>query len=268
MRIESHKINTSKIRFQAGLTPQICREARLANIEVLEKQFLESGIKCHFKNDKPVAVAMTHAINLCQEAFKLFSLPFHYLPPSITVFDKNELINPDDYNSFGFCAWDNLNVLKDNEQCDFGAIFINTFHHNGFIEFFDRQAENQFKNNMSSSAHFLSHFLHEIFHNIHLNLLIEKYGIDSLMNDIDLSTGLLKIDTLIRKIPNGLDKIKIAMSLGNYATKSYAELFSETMAKLLTDSLKPNSLEYNSNPMDKLKYYPKCVQNFIKETVE
>lgn len=262
MQVKNNTYN-SNTNFYAGLNPKIRSEINNVNIKVLEKDFLDLGIKCNFKNDKPVAGAMVTAINICQEAFKRFSLPFNYLPPSIEVYSKNELVNEEHNKYFGFCAWGNFPIIKDKELSDLGGIYINACPHNNDIAYYDKLAERDYEKGIISSNHFIGRFLHELFHNIHLNIIIDRFGANSCFDE---KNG--KVNEILEKNMSIQDRILSTLFVGKYSSKSYLELFSEMLTKMVTDSLDYHSLELTNNPMDNLKKFPKPLQKFIKKELE
>lgn len=263
MQVNFYKQDNQYLNFKAGLTQPMIRAIRELNIKEQEAALLRQGIKANFKNDKPVAGAMIYAINLCQEAFRQYGLPLYYLPPSIRVVNKEELTDAKDSENFGFCTWCNEPVVKNEGVSDLGAIYINEFPHEGNIEYFDKLTEKHYLEKQSSTNHFLGKFLHELLHNVHLNLILNKYGGAVLLGD-----NSNKMEELLKDNIPILTKFQIYRHLGKYACKSYAELFSETMSKMITDSLKKDSLELNTNPMEQLKKYPASIQNFIKTVIE
>ena len=207
---------------------------------------------------------MTLAINICQEAYQRYSLPFHYLPPSISVCDKKDFINPDDGSCFGFCTWGKIPVLKKQEESELGSIYINSFPHDNDISFFDKIADRDFRNKRLSTNHFIGRFLHELFHNIHLNLLIDKYGLDACYDED--GNGILK-NTLQNNM-SIRDKFTAVCSIGQYASKSYLELFAEILTKITTESLDTENLRLKNNPMDNLVKLPTSLKKFIKKELE
>lgn len=250
--------------FKAGLTSKIRNDINNVNIKELEATFAKYGVICDFKNNKPIAGGIACAVNVCQEAYSRFGLPFHFLPPTINIFNTDELIDKKDSDCFGFCTWGKIPVLKNQPESDLGSIYINGKDKFNDIKYFDELSDKEFADKRLCTNHFLGRFLHEIFHNIHLNLLINKHGLDFCYDEN--GDGILK-DKLMQKV-SVKDQITAIMSIGRYASKSYLELFSEILAKIVTESLDSETLELKNNPMDNLKNIPASLSKFIKKELE
>ena len=249
--------NTSPKAFRGGLTPQIANEIKNLNPKLLEKEFAKYGVICDFKNSKTIAGGINYAVNLCQEAFEKYNLPFNILPPTIKVLEKKSLVSPEDAKYFGLCTWSNMQIEKNDGYSKLGSIYINQLPVDD-IKIFDKDADSLFQKRILSTDHFLGRFLHELIHNIHLNLLIAK---SNLTDNFDLEKH---VDFLTNEDLPLLNKLMVKTRIGEYASTSHAELFPEVIVKMVTDSLKENSLELKNNPLDKLKDYPKTIQKFVE----
>ena len=80
--------------------------------------------------------------------------------------------------------------------------------------------------------------------------------------------GLKRINFLIHDEITNSEKKQIEKSLGQYAYKTRMELFSESMVKLMTDVIAPDTMSLKQNPLDNLKKMPKFIQKFIKQEIE
>lgn len=274
MRI-SNDINKHAV-FKAGLTPQIRREISKLDTKALEREFAEANVDCFLKENKSIGGILAICINLLEDAYKKYSLPFMYLPPSIYVYDTPELIQtePNDETYTGFCITDAKEVIKDQKPFDVSAVFIKNQLDD--IDYINDLAEKSYGKNVASSDHFTHFIMHELFHAIHLDSIFRNEGYEGqspyakeLYKNpyIKNPKGLLKIDILNTKI-FPLRKGKIENSVGRYAATSRMELFPEVMTKMLTDSINSENLSLDSNPMDLLKNYPKFIQKFIKRELE
>lgn len=263
--------------FRAGLTPQIRREISKLDTKALEREFAKINVECCLKDNKSLGGILAYTANLLEEGAKKYSLPTTYLPPSIYVYNNDELINAtfDTSKVTGFCITDVDTVIKDQKPFDVSSVFLE--NQTDDIDIIDILAEVSSKIGLSASNHFIKYVMHELFHAIHLDLIFKREGYEGkspfakqlYWNPyIIYPKGLYTIDKLQRPIKSLSKRNKINKNLGSYASTSKAELFPEVMTKIFTDSINPDNLSLKSNPMDLLKDYPKFIQRFIKQEME
>ena len=262
--------------FRAGLTPQIRREISKLDTKALEREFADINVECKLKDNKALGGIIAFCTNILREGYEKYSLPVSYLPPSIYVYNNDELINAFDTNTItGFCITDVDTVIKDQKPFDVSSVFIK--NQTDDIDIIDSLAEVSSKIGLSASNHFIKYVMHELFHAIHLDLIFERDGYEGespfakqlYQNPyIIYPKGLHTVDKMQEPIKSLYKKNKINKELGSYASTSKAELFPELMTKLFADSIDSDNMSLKSNPMDLLKNYPIFIQRFIKHEIE
>ena len=262
--------------FNSGLTEDIKRSVSAVNTAELESQWQKYyKVGTDFANNKSLAACFTFVMSLCQEAYLKYSLPFAYLPPKIRIFKPERLEEHMNKACLGFCITDTDKILKDEPPIELCSIFYRNLLDD--ITYLNILAEKDYQFQRASSNNFLSSMMHEWFHNIHLNLIFYKRGYESncaygqeVYKNIKIpkKEGLKRINFLIHDEITNSEKKQIEKSLGQYAYKTRMELFSESMVKLMTDVIAPDTMSLKQNPLDNLKKMPKFIQKFIKQEIE
>lgn len=267
--------NSYGLNFKSGLTDVIKREVKTIDTAVIENQWHDiCGVDANFAGNKALAACFTYVLNICQDAFNKFSLPFNYLPPRIRVFKPDDLIEPIESNCLGFCITDTDKVLKNEPPFELCSVFLKNQPDD--IEYIDNLSEKGFNSGKSSSSHFLAHVLHEWMHNIHLNLIFYKDGYDGKCayaqevynNKNFFPHGLEKLDWLEKDKFTSKQKKMVKENIGSYAATSKIELFPEVMVKLITGVIDADTMTLKQNPLDSLKTLPKFVQSFIRKELD
>ena len=271
MRI-SNELNKHAV-FKAGLTPQIRREISKIDTKALEKEFAEINVDCRLKENKAIAGIIAICTNLLNDGYEKYSLPVSYLPPSIYVYNTKELIKPEICT--GFCISDARKVLKNEKPFDVSSIFIK--NQKDSLDEIDNLSELDYLSKLHTSNHFIQYVLHEFFHAIHFNSIFQRFGYEGESPfakelyknpSIEHPQGLHAIDKLSHPMISLYKNFSIYKNFGLYSTISKIELFADAMTKMFTDSINPDNLSLDLNPMDLLKNYPKFVQKFIKKELE
>ncbi|MBR6099297.1 hypothetical protein IKP85_06075 [bacterium] len=245
-------IKNNKLSFQAGLTPLIKKEVSSVNPTCIEQTIKRQfGTECDFQNNRTLAAGMLYALNLLREASEKFRLPFNIAPPNVNVFKTMELLKQEPVK-FGFCIGEKEKVIKKHPEFEVRSIFIKNIPDN--IESWNKQVEEWYAKHIVSSDNILAPFLHELLHNIHLHRIFEQSPQFGLTNAIYMA------NTSFSHQQNRI----IADKIGTYAKTSKMELYSETLAKMIADSLDETGLKLASNPLDRLAEFPKFVREFIE----
>ena len=246
----------NNVAFKAGVTSIIRNEVASASpVEigrVIKERF---GTECDFENNRTLAVGSIYALKLLREAFEKFSLPFQITPPKIKVFQPSELIGRCDFR-FGFCLAYPEKIIKKQPLYKERSVLIKSIADN--ITSWDKQVEQWYKTHISSSDNIFAPFLHEFLHNIHINSLNVKAAKNSYSKEVD--DMYMPLNFLQKKI--------IKETIGTHAATSKFELYSETLAKMITDSLDTTGTKLASNPMDRLEDFPKFVGDFIESQIK
>ena len=249
--------NNYQISFKSGLSPAIECAVKNINTRTLERSLKkEFDIDAKFYGNKAAAGCFEYIINLCQEAFEKYKLPFNYVPPSIRLYKFEDVLDDVSKDTNGFCISEKQKVLKDEGIFDTGSIFIKELSDD--IKYIDSFQELRRSSNHSSTSHFLGLFLHEWFHNIHLNLLFEKFNKNK-TSEID------QVRILDKKNQpyNIIYRWAIKHSISDYASTNEFEMFPEVLSKLMANATGKDGISLKRNPMDELKNYPKFIQNYI-----
>ncbi len=250
-------LSNNNITFGAGVTPIIMKEFACIDPYEIERVIKKNyGTECDFENNTTLAAGTLYALKILREASEKFNLPFKITPPKIKIFKPNELIGPCDFN-FGFCIMTKEKVIKKQPVYDERSIFIKNIADN--IKSWDSQVEVWYKKRLSSSDNILAPFIHEILHSIHLDFIFEKAKKNPYSRSIDA------IDMPFEYLQNKI----ISEKISSHATVSKFELFSEVLAKIITESLDNRTgTKLVSNPMNKLGYFPKFIQEFIENQLQ
>lgn len=261
-----NKINYDNTVFKSGLTGKIIKDIKNTDIYKQELDFAERGIQADFLNSKTICANFAYVSDILDEISGRYKLPFHYNPPAIQVYKKNELIEQQK-NTSGFCIPDSREVIKGESKYIGSSIFMDKNANGLFTN--NLLADLNYLTNWHPSSHFLSTTLHEWFHCIHINLILKKKGYEG-------KCPILKTK-YYKENANGLDSIniqsnlfgistKVADNIGRYAvfSRSMLEVFAELMTKITADSLNKD-LKVVKNPMDNI---PKDFPEFYKKQIE
>lgn len=242
----------NNISFGTGVTSLIKQEIRSANPAEIEQVIKRNfSTECDFENNKTLAMGTLYALKILREAAEKYNLPFDITPPKIKVFKSSELVKQSDAR-FGFCIGSPRNVIKDQPEYNARSIFIKDIADN--IKSWNKNVEEWYNTHFISSDNFLAPFLHEIFHNIHMGIIFKNPSPNSFNNML-----LLSVDSF------GFNQNRIiAEKIGRYAKTSKMELFSECLARMVTESIDKSGTKLASNPLDKLLEFPKFVRDFIE----
>lgn len=263
--------NINNLSFTSGLNVNIKIKEKLTNSQKVEKKFANNyGIEACFMQNKSPALASVLCLEIFEKLAKLFKRKF-VLPPCITIFERNSLIDTNSANNF--CIPDTKEVLKSEYPYPGRSIFFQKFKNLSDI---DDITETQYKNKRTSSPHFLSPFIHEWLHSLHLDMIYNKFGYGGscyyLNNQYPPTNinirGIDIIKQLQTKKLTSKENEIVFDTLGEYSTlpeNQYLEIFSETFTKLICESLDGVELVYN--PIESFKKLPDEFQKILKKVI-
>ncbi len=246
--------NTNKVSFKAGLTPVLRKEIQHTDCKAVQNIIKDTfETEADFAGNKLLAKLMHDSLNICRQISEKYKLPFDIYPPKIKVYNNQELASYEDVH-FGFCIGEKFKVLKKEPEYPVRSVFIKNIKDSASI--FNDSVDKWYKMNIISSDSVFLPFLHELMHNIHMKLVFDKSGYDK---------GLIEMKKMSGQMPS-FDRCIIRDEIGEYASKSKAELFPEVVSKLICESMDEDNI-ITKNPMDNLKNLPEFIRSFIKNQI-
>ena len=167
---------------------------------------------------------------------------------------------------------DTKKVLKSEPPFELKSIFFQ--QHKLSVNDIDDITEEMHKKGINSTNHFLYEYIHEWAHNVHLDWIYNRYGYDGLcpygrkVYQSEHPRGLKIVRKMHDTKFSSREKEVISSTVGTYAAESNPlELFAETMAKLICDSLDNDTLLPKKNPFDGFSDFSEDFRDiFIKNT--
>lgn len=267
-------INTyyNNVTFGSGLTQKTARTISSLSAAQLSDEFVKVyKIDANFKENNVIAACSAICADIYENLSKTFKLPLASTPKRIRVFTPEDLIKPQ-RNSFGFCIADTKKVLKSEPPFELKSIFFQ--QHKLSVNDIDDITEEMHKKGINSTNHFLYEYIHEWAHNVHLDWIYNRYGYDGLcpygrkVYQSEHPRGLKIVRKMHDTKFSSREKEVISNTVGTYAAESNPfELFAETMAKLICDSLDNDTLLPKKNPFDGFSDFSEDFRDiFIKNT--
>ena len=221
------------------------------------------GIETSFLNNKSGAYANAICLTLFEKLKKTTNLTYSY-PPAIFIYKKLSLI--DKNSPENFCIPDTKNILQNEYPFAGRSIF---FCNTPSLEEINYYVEKNYINKKISSSHFLAPFIHEWIHSLQLDYIYKTYGYGGdckYLQDCyplrkEKITGVELLKELENKTLSKKENQVVFDILGSYATQSinqYLEIFSETLTKIICDSI--SGTNFKQNPIEELKKTPKEFQ--------
>lgn len=263
--------NIENLSFGSGLNAKIKIKEKFIFPQKLESDFANNyGVEANFIQNKSVALANKFCVKIFEKLAEIYKQKV-ILPPCITVFDRNCLI--DKKSASNFCIPDTKEVIKGEYPYPGRSIFFQNFKDLSEI---DDITEFQYNNKRTSSSHFLAPFIHEWLHSFHLNAIYNKFGYGGNCEYLRKKypsktqgiTGFDIIKQLQTKTLTSKENEIIFNTLGEYATQpenQYLEVFSESFTKFICSSLK--GVELVKNPIELLKNTPEEFQKILKKII-
>lgn len=259
------------LSFGSGLNAKIKIKEKFMFPQNIERDFANNyGVEVNFIQNKSVALANKFCVKILEKLAEIYRQRV-ILPPCITVFDRNCLI--DKKSASNFCIPDTKEVINGEYPYPGRSVFFQNIK--GLSEI-DEITDFQYKNKRTSSSHFLAPFIHEWLHSFHLNVIYNKFGYGGsckyLRGQYPVKaqgiTGFELIKQLQTKTLTSKENEIVFDILGEYATNpenQYLEVFSEAFTKFICDSLK--GIELVKNPIELLKNTPEEFQKILKKVI-
>ena len=172
----SIKNNYTNFSFKAGLTPKIKENFAKLSAPGIAQSFRTVGVDADFGYNRPIACCCAATNDIFDCLCRNYNLPFWAKPPSIRLFNKDNVLFPDMQYTLGFCLTDSSPVLKNQPTFEVRSVFYNDKYKS--LNDIDKEAENNYQIRWNSTNHFLHTYIHEWVHNIHDDMLYRTFGYD------------------------------------------------------------------------------------------
>lgn len=269
MNMRTEKVQN--VNFKSGLSKKILLQEKFIMPKFQENLLAEQGVYADFAKSKSVALINKFCREILEKFCGYFSKELA-IPPMISVYKPELAIKGENGN---FCIPDTREVLKGEYPFIGRSIF---FRDKGNLEQIDSITEKLYQAKRTSSSHFLAPYLHEWLHSLHLDYIYTKHGYGGTchaLNDMypKKNTQISGYD-LVEKAENVVLSSKenevVYDILGEYSTKEqnqYLEIFAETFAKFICDSLSKDCASFIKDPIDLIKKTPKEFQEILKKVL-
>lgn len=253
------KPQQQKVSFGAGLTREIAREIRNADVLAISDRLAKKGIPTDFKGNKVIAWCSEKTVEIFQQLNERFGLKLA-LPKGIYVEDFADL-NVTSPTMTSFCNLQPSKKLRknSNERIEEGVVFFNTFetiHKQASPlekwrydwKHINRRANVDYENNSTSTNLFLFPFFHEFTHSAHINRLLKKIQGEVLAGKVEKVYSQEGFQEYLTKYGG-----KIAQ-ICKYALENPFEAIACDAPRIIVNSLNPKTLEPTKHPFINTPY--------------